>query len=57
MGVTPEAIIDLIFVTAQMVRKIGDVYVDVLRERSGAALGEPRRQSRGPGVCVTCSRR
>ena len=40
MGVSPEAIIDMLFVTARMISKIGDVYVDVLRQRSGAALDE-----------------
>ncbi len=39
MGVAPQTIIDLMFVTARSLDTIGDVYMEVFHERAVAALG------------------
>ena len=44
LGVGPETIIDLLFVTHQMIRRVGDVYVDVLHERLVATGADPGAQ-------------
>ena len=41
LGVAPETIIDLLFVTHKMIRRVGDVYVDVLHERLVSSVTEP----------------
>jgi len=44
LGVGPETIIDLLFVTHQMIRRVGDVYVDVLHERLVSSVADPGAQ-------------
>ena len=44
LGVGPETIIDLLFVTHRMIRRVGDVYVDVLHERLVSSVTDPGAQ-------------
>ena len=39
-----ETIVDLLFVTHRMIRRVGDVYVDVLHERLSSSVTDPGAQ-------------